>query len=327
MSARLPPPNDILLATLRARLALLDAQAASAAFAALPPLLQLTEFDDFRYSLSAPAPESPARLELSLALPSDPTGERGAAALPSGALEAVAAAFSSFASVAKQPTPGFALTLQLDLARLPSAPQEREAALERAAALRATVQCAPLAALLRSLASGASGDASLFSICHRPGEAFYAKRSDAEAVTVVLPLRFADSTDVSIAKTFLAQFAEARRAPAFSTAPFCSYSPTAPLELKEVPAEALAGANGGFVSFVLFRRHVADEARVAACAWAMCTFYAFVAMHIKCSKAYMHSSMRRRAASLLAVLNRAKPEPLVAREKKTASGRTFKVKE
>ena len=76
---------------------------------------------------------------------------------------------------------------------------------------------------------------------------------------------------------------------------------------------------------MLFKRHVTGGSkRLEAAVWSLGTFYAFVALHIKCSKAYMHSSMRRRAGSLLQVLNRAKPD--VDREKKTASGRTFRAK-
>ena len=129
----------------------------------------------------------------------------------------------------------------------------------------------------------------------------------------------------AIARTFLAQFAEARRAAALNTSPSCAYSPLAPGELRGAPPALAEGANGGYVSLVLFRRHVTGGGkRLEAAIWSLCTFYAFVALHIKCSKAYMHTSMRRRTGSLLQVLNRAKPD--VEREKKTASGRTFRAK-
>lgn len=44
---------------------------------------------------------------------------------------------------------------------------------------------------------------------------------------------------------------------------------------------------------------------------------------VKCSKAYMQSRMRHRVSEFLKVLNRAKPEQ-EDKERKTASGRTFK---
>ncbi len=39
--------------------------------------------------------------------------------------------------------------------------------------------------------------------------------------------------------------------------------------------------------------------KLEAAVWSLATFYAFIAYHLKCSKAYMHSSMRRRTSSLL----------------------------
>jgi actin related protein 2/3 complex, subunit 2 len=131
----------------------------------------------------------------------------------------------------------------------------------------------------------------------------------------------------TIARTFLAQFPEARRGAALSTAPSCSYSPNAaPLELRGAPAALVNNANGGYVSLVVFKRHVGGGPKqLEAAVWALSTFYGVVSYHIKCSKAYMHTRMRSRTHSLLQVLNRAKPEQ-EGREKKLASGRAFKAK-
>ena len=54
------------------------------------------------------------------------------------------------------------------------------------------------------------------------------------------------------------------------------------------------------------------------------TFRDYFHYHIKASKAYIHSRMRRRTADFLQVLRRARPEA-EEKERKTASGRTFKV--
>lgn len=314
-SLRLPPFNLVLRDTLLARLAAL------APGSDAPPALavSLTEFDDFSYLLAA---DDAATVSLSLGLPVDPSGERGGGALPEGAAAAVVETYAPYGTVAATPAPGYALTLVLDLAQLAAAAGGAAAEAERCASLRAVVQGAPLRALLNQLATGAPVSDALVALHHRPGEAFFATRSDSESVTVVFPMRFADAADVVLARTFLAQFAEARRGGALSTAPSCSYGPSPPDELRRAPAALAQGANGGYVSLVLFKRHVAGGRRVESACWSCCTFYAFVAFHLKCSKAYMHSAMRRRAASLLQVLNRAKPEG--PREKKTASGRTFK---
>ena len=54
------------------------------------------------------------------------------------------------------------------------------------------------------------------------------------------------------------------------------------------------------------------------------TFRNYLHYHIKCSKAYMHTRMRARVHSWLQVLNRARIEPFQKKEKKLASGRSFK---
>jgi actin related protein 2/3 complex, subunit 2 len=72
---------------------------------------------------------------------------------------------------------------------------------------------------------------------------------------------------------------------------------------------------------VLHKRHVTGRNKVEECTWRLCTFYGFINYHIKCSKAHMHTRMRRRAMGLLQVLNRAKPD--VQKTAKKADGRTF----
>ena len=58
-----------------------------------------------------------------------------------------------------------------------------------------------------------------------------------------------------------------------------------------------------YISLVLNKRHVAGRGKVEECTWRLCTFYAFVNYHIKCSKAHMHTRMRRRTMGLLQVLH------------------------
>ena len=72
---------------------------------------------------------------------------------------------------------------------------------------------------------------------------------------------------------------------------------------------------------MLNKRHVTGRNKVEECTWRLCTFYGLINYHIKCSKAHMHTRMRRRAMGLLQVLNRAKPD--VQKTAKKADGRTF----
>jgi len=106
------------------------------------------------------------------------------------------------------------------------------------------------------------------------------------------------------------------------SAPPCTFSQNAPLELKEfgisTPTQKL-----GYVSFAVFKSHLENN-RKEKVVNMMHLFRDYVSYHIKCSKAYFHSRMRARVVLLLKVLNRAKVElDESKREKKTAQGKTF----
>jgi actin related protein 2/3 complex subunit 2 len=92
---------------------------------------------------------------------------------------------------------------------------------------------------------------------------------------------------------------------------------------------------------VLFPRHLARQRREDVISHIQ-TFRDYFHYHIKASKAYIHSRMRRRTADFLqgkdilcfllmfilltiTVLRRARPESEEKAERKTASGRTFRV--
>ena len=119
-----------------------------------------------------------------------PELKRGIKAANSGALAYCCAPGNGVAGLS---TVGSQNTL--DLAKFPTEPQARLAEAERVASIRAVVSGAPVRALLTALAAGEPGSGELVVVPHRPGEAFFAKRSDSEAVTVVYPLRFKDAAD------------------------------------------------------------------------------------------------------------------------------------
>ncbi|KAF2533108.1 hypothetical protein F2Q70_00030447 [Brassica cretica] len=98
---------------------------------------------------------------------------------------------------------------------------------------------------------------------------------------------------------------EARRAASLSSAPSCSWSPTAPQELEGAPKETLS-ANAGFVTFVIMPRHVEGE-KLDRTVWNLSTFHAYVCYHVKCSEGFMHTRMRRRVESMIQALDQAKP--------------------
>ncbi|XP_022158277.1 uncharacterized protein LOC111024802 isoform X3 [Momordica charantia] len=102
------------------------------------------------------------------------------------------------------------------------------------------------------------------------------------------------------------EFVEARRTAGLNNAPPCSWSPSTPQELKGAPNDALS-ANAGFVTFVIFPRHVEGK-KVDRVIWSLSTFHAYVSYHVKCSEGFMHTRMRRRVESLIQALDRAKPD-------------------
>jgi actin related protein 2/3 complex, subunit 2 len=79
------------------------------------------------------------------------------------------------------------------------------------------------------------------------------------------------------------------------------------------------------VVIVLFEQHLQPKNMFKTINLAQ-NFRDYLHYHIKCSKAYMHTRMRERVSTWLQVLNRARPEPFEKKEKKLASGRTFKRK-
>lgn len=70
-----------------------------------------------------------------------------------------------------------------------------------------------------------------------------------------------------------------------------------------------AEANGGYMSFSLFARHVSTKEKVDLYAWKVSTFYAFISYHIKASKGHIQSRMRTKADDWLGLLAKAKAAP------------------
>jgi len=208
------------------------------------------------------------------------------------------------------PEANYDATLQINLDNLPG---QKDALAAQLALLKRHLFAAPFQKAIEKK----SGDIIVFN--YRPEETVYIK-SDPDRITVIFDIQFRDADDIVFSKIFLQEFADARRtmgqAPAVS---FAQKEP--PLELKGVKG-VKAGDNNGFVSFVLFAHHTTDKDRDRSIDLIQ-TFRDYLHYHIKCSKAYMHMSMRTRVDSLLQILNRARPEPVDV-VKKTAGGKTFK---
>lgn len=164
---------------------------------------------------------------------------------------------------------------------------------------------------------GAGVDGTPAIINYRPQETMYVS-AHRDRVTVVFSVLFSDDDDVILGKVFLQEFKEARK--------MNQSAPQVLFSHKDPPAEitdssALTGDNVGYVTFVLFTRHI-DPKQSANTIDLIHTFRDYLHYHLKCSKAYLHTRMRAQASSLLKILNRAKPEN-VNKEKKTMSGKSF----
>lgn len=148
-----------------------------------------------------------------------------------------------------------------------------------------------------------------------------------DRVTVIFSTIFKDETDKIFGKVFLQEFVDARKR-SVQTAPQVLYSHREPpLDIRRV-VRNLDDENKGYVTFVLFPRHLVKGDRRENCISHIQFFRTYFHYHIKCSKAYMHTRMRFRVREFLKILNRAKPENLdeegrAVESRKTASGRRF----
>jgi actin related protein 2/3 complex subunit 2 len=155
-------------------------------------------------------------------------------------------------------------------------------------------------------------------IHYRDDETMYVA-AQKDRVTVIFSTVFKSDEDVIIGKLFMQEFKEGRRK--FQQAPQVLYSDREPpLELKDT--DALVRDNIGYITFVLFPRHITKDSRENTINL-IHTLRDYLHYHIKCSKAYIHSRMRAKTSDFLKVLNRARPEPRAV-EKKTITGKTFK---
>ncbi|CAN8303824.1 unnamed protein product [Cochlearia groenlandica] len=266
---------------------------------------QWIEFDDVRYHVQVTM-KNPNLLFLSVSLPNPPPEAMSFDGLPLGAIEAIKTAYGTGFQILDPPRDGFSLTLKLNFSKVPPDEGYRNSLLTKLASIREVVMGAPLKIIFKHLASRTVAPEldRLVAIMHRPNETFFLVPR-ADRVTVAFPMRFKDSVDIILATSFLKEFVEARRAATLNNAPSCSWSPTAPQELEGAPTETLS-ANAGFVTFVIFPKHVEGQ-KLDRTVWNLSTFHAYVSYHVKCSEGFMHTRMRRRVESMIQALDQAKP--------------------
>ncbi|KAB5530415.1 ARP2/3 complex 34 kDa subunit [Coniochaeta sp. 2T2.1] len=235
------------------------------------------------------------------------------------------------------PEPGYDFSVLVDLENLPADKEAKDELINKIALLKRNAMAAPFEQAykehyeLREAASkftseeapqGVREGGAVKVIQYREEEAIYIKASH-DRVTVIFSTVFREETDRVFGKVFIQEFVDARRR-AIQNAPQVLFRNDPPLELQGVPGVKNTGTGEiGYVTFVLFPRHLTPQ-RMPDVISHIQTFRDYFHYHIKASKAYIHSRMRRRTADFLQVLRRARPDSEEHKERKTASGRTFR---
>jgi len=184
------------------------------------------------------------------------------------------------------------------------------------ASLKETILAAPFIEYFNGVLTK-SPKTEVFSFDLRPDTRIYLIPGS-ERVTVTMRLSLQDPVDLEVASIFLKDYKDVQRRKA-ARAPPAHFSLNPPEELS---GEEKGGL--GFISFSIQKIHLTDLQATAA---ALINFRSFLQYHLKCSKAFFHSRMRKKVKEFLKVLNRAKTDysgETKKKIKKTASGRTFK---
>ncbi|KAK8124945.1 Arp complex subunit [Apiospora kogelbergensis] len=232
-----------------------------------------------------------------------------------------------------EPEVGYDFSVLVDLESLPAEKEERDELIKNISLMKRHAMAAPFEHAyeehykLKEAASqytseeapqGVREGGDIMAIHYREEEAIYVKASH-DRVTVIFSTVFREETDRVFGKVFIQEFVDARRR-AIQNAPQVLFRNDPLWSCKEcqVCKPAAPGRSDILVPSSL------DPQRMPDVISHIQTFRDYFHYHIKASKAYIHSRMRRRTADFLQVLRRARPEN-EEKEKKTASGRTFKV--
>ena len=210
------------------------------------------EFDGVYYHMVS-FNKVPTELTLSLALPPGCTRDAETDAATTQAYNAIAPGVVA----AKAPERGYSITLVASLDKVPG--DKVDMFVSKLAAVRSIVQGIPLRRHLSLLSAEQSKRGPVEIIPYREGQSMYVKPLE-DAVIIVFPMQFADENDATVATNFLQNFAETKRQANLSNAPACTYHLQAPLEVQEACKSKglpVVQANGGFMSFSMFSRHVA----------------------------------------------------------------------
>jgi len=273
--------------------------------------VKLCDFDDVSYRVLI---EDSARniMQVSMSLPCYKDIE----AL--GAKDAYEKVYGSFVTT---PLNGYDVTVKINLDELKEQ-KAKDELVERLSCLKANVLAGVFDHFFSAVLAGKPlTDPFRFKL-RSDTEIFLFPKAD--RVTVIFGFDFREKVDRAIAKIFMQEFIEAKRA--LGAAPPCNWyeSKNPPVELAHFKITEPT-QNLGFISFAVQKSNLDSNKKDRVIA-VLQVFRNYLQYHIKCSKSYFHARMRARVVTLLTVLNRAKyseEEKLSQSQKKTAQGRTF----
>ncbi|XP_052153225.1 actin-related protein 2/3 complex subunit 2B-like isoform X4 [Oryza glaberrima] len=216
--------------------------------------------------------------------------------LPEITLQETRKMYHKFAEIIEPAKEGYTLTLRLNFSGL-TRPKDRTKAINQISLLQSVILSSQLKDMLASL--GSSGTMKLV---YNQRDPFFVSKTPVK-ISAIFPMRFRDDTDLAIASSFFQELQDLGSTSS-SRAPRCSWSPIPPPELRGEYVHHLT-TNGGFVSFDILARHVKGR-RAARTAWILLNFQSYVKYHIKCTRSYIQSRMRKRLEIMTEVIDDAK---------------------
>ena len=262
----------------------------------------VSDFDGVTFHISTPQSKSQILISLSVKCYRE--------LLAYGAEKVLQREYGSFIT---SPEAGYDFSIIIDLDNLPPSQEEKEELVRRISLMKRNAMAAPFEKAFdqfdelsveaakytsESAPQGVKEGGEVMAIHYREEEAIYIKASH-DRVTVIFSTLFQDVVDRIFGKVFLQEFVDARRR-AIQNAPQVLFRSDPPLELQGLRGVGKTGEKGeiGFITFVLFPRHLKRERREENISHIQ-TFRDYFHYHIKASKAYIHSRMRRRTADFL----------------------------
>ncbi|KAG9445772.1 hypothetical protein H6P81_011900 [Aristolochia fimbriata] len=264
------------------------------------------EAGSVRYHIKGSASEA-QELYLSITIPSLSPEVLPVKDLQHNTLQTIRKAYSSVAEIVEPPREGFQLTLRLDFRKFPPRKDDCSKLIAEIASLQGVILSSQLKDIIWNLGSQVpvEGMYRPIKLIYHPREPFFVIRMT-EKIIAIFPMRFKDDSDVILATAFFQELMDVGSSTTWAKAPFCSWSPIPPPELRGEPFHDLS-TNAGFVSFEILSWHV-EGAKLDKTVWCLLNFPAYVKYHIKCTRGFIQRRMRRRLERLAEVMQKAKED-------------------